>query len=118
MIILVMPARRARGGVIVSDTRSRIVEATSAMFMERGFAASGLKQISEASAAPIGSLYHFFPGGKSELAAETLRVSGRAYQQLVEAVLDAAPDIVTGTRDCFAAAADTLRATGYADACP
>jgi len=86
--------------------------------MERGYSASGLKQISEASAAPIGSLYHFFPGGKEELAAETLRSSGMAYQMLVEAVFDSAPDIVTGVRNCFEGAAEVLRATDYADACP
>ncbi|MEY2433137.1 MAG: hypothetical protein QOC92_2862 [Acidimicrobiaceae bacterium] len=102
----------------MSTTRERIIEASSALFMERGYSASGLKQISEASAAPIGSLYHFFPGGKEELAAETLRSSGAGYQALVEAVFDAAPDIVAGVRNCFAGAAEVLRATDYADACP
>jgi AcrR family transcriptional regulator len=102
----------------VATTRERIIEASTALFMERGYHASGLKQISAASAAPIGSLYHFFPGGKEELAAETLRTSGAAYQALVEAVFDGAPDMVTGVRDCFAGAAEVLRATDYADACP
>ncbi len=102
----------------MATTRERIIKASSVLFMERGYSASGLKQISQASEAPIGSLYHFFPGGKEELAAETLRESGAAYQALVEAVFDAAPDIVTGVRDCFEGAAATLRATDYADACP
>lgn len=102
----------------MTTTRERIIKASSALFMQQGYSASGLKQISQASAAPIGSLYHFFPGGKEELAAETLRESGAAYQALVEAVFDAAPDIVTGVRDCFEGAAATLRATDYADACP
>ena len=102
----------------MTTTRERIIKASSALFMERGYSASGLKQISAASEAPIGSLYHFFPGGKEELAAETLRESGAAYQALVEAIFDSAPDVVTGVRDCFEGAAATLRATDYADACP
>lgn len=102
----------------VLATRERIIEATTALFMARGFAGSGLKQIATASGAPIGSIYHSFPGGKAELAAETLRSSGRAYMALVGAVLDAAPDIVTGVADCFTGAAALLRATDYADACP
>lgn len=102
----------------MTTTKERIVEATSALFMERGYSASGLKQISLASAAPIGSLYHHFPGGKAELAAATLRRSGRAYQALVEAVLDSEDDVVEAVRACFAGAAETLRASGYADACP
>src|SRR5437870_5642022 len=86
--------------------------------MQRGYAASGLKEISKAGTAPIGSLYHFFPGGKEELAAEALRASGAAYQALVEAVFDSAPDLVTGVAACYEGAAETLRVTDYADACP
>jgi AcrR family transcriptional regulator len=101
-----------------TDTRERIVQAASAMFMQQGLSASGLKAIAEHGACTIGSLYHFFPGGKTELAAATLRQSGAAYGELVWAILDAAPDVVTGTRDCFTGAAEVLRASGYADACP
>ena len=100
------------------DTRERIIAASSALFMQRGYAGSGLKQIATASEATIGSLYHFFPGGKEELAAETLRTSGAAYQGLVEAILDSAPDMVTAMHVAFSAAAEVLRASDYADACP
>jgi AcrR family transcriptional regulator len=103
---------------VPASTRDRIIEASAALFMQRGLAGSGLKQIAAESEATIGSLYHWFPGGKDELAAETLRASGAAYQALVEAVLDAAPDIVTAVADCFAGAAEALRASGFADACP
>jgi AcrR family transcriptional regulator len=103
---------------MVSDTRERIVEATAALFMQQGYSASGLKTIAEASEATTGSLYHFFPGGKAELAAATLRHAGARYEELVMAVIDAAPDPVTAMRDCFAAAAELLRVTDYADACP
>ena len=99
-------------------TRELIIEACAALFMRRGYAASGLAQISDASSAPIGSLYHFFPGGKAELAAETLRSSGAAYMALVEAVFDSEPDVVRGVQACFEGAADTLRVTDFADACP
>ena len=99
-------------------TRDRIIEASSALFMQRGYTASGLKQISQDSGAPIGSLYHFFPGGKEELAAETLRRSGAAYQALVMAVFDSASDVVSGTRVCFEGAAEVLRSSDFADACP
>jgi AcrR family transcriptional regulator len=86
--------------------------------MQRGYAASGLKQIAADGEATIGSLYHFFPGGKEELAAETLRAAGTAYQALVEAVIDEYDDVAAGIEACFDGAAETLRATDYADACP
>jgi AcrR family transcriptional regulator len=118
MIVLVRPNGGCKPEGAVISTRERIVDAASVLFMQRGYAGSGLKQIATESEAPIGSLYHFFPGGKRELATETLRRSGRAYQELVEAVLDGAPDIASGVRACFDGAATTLRATHFADACP
>jgi AcrR family transcriptional regulator len=102
----------------VSDTRARIVEATSALFQRQGFSGTGLKAIAEASEATTGSLYHFFPGGKAELAAEVLRHSGAAYAAIVTRALSADPDPVRALRSAFAEAAEGLRSTGYVDACP
>src|SRR5690242_8671493 len=118
MIVLVGHRTLRNSELHVTTTRERIIDATRELFMERGYAASGLKEISRAGTAPIGSLYHFFPGGKEELAAETLRTSGAAYQALVEAVFDSEDGIVAGVRACFDGAAATLEATDYADACP
>lgn len=99
-------------------TRDRIVATTSELLRRQGFHGTGLKQIVAEAGAPFGSLYHFFPGGKDELGAEVIRRSGAQYQQLIEAVLDAAPDPVSGVRMCFDGAAEHLRQTDYADACP
>lgn len=101
-----------------ASTKDRIMETTAELFRRYGYTGTGLKQILAEANAPFGSLYHFFPDGKAQLGEEVVRRSGRMYQELVEAVFDAAPDVVTGTRDCFAGAAETLRQTDYADACP
>ena len=103
---------------MAAGTRDRIVGATATLLQRQGYPGSGLKQISTESGAPFGSLYHFFPGGKVELAAEALRWSGEGYQLLVEAVIDSSPDIVSGIGNAFTAAAETLRLSDYADACP
>jgi len=102
----------------VTSTKDRIVDASAELFRRQGYTGTGLKQIVAAANAPFGSLYHFFPGGKQQLGAEVIRWSGLGYQRLVESVLDAAPDIVTGVRDVFTGAAEVLRQTDYADACP
>jgi len=103
---------------LATDTRDRILQASASFFQRQGFTGTGVKQILAEAQAPFSSLYHFFPGGKDELGAETIRVSGAMFQRLVEAVFDAAPDVPTGISDCFAGAAETLRGTDYADACP
>jgi AcrR family transcriptional regulator len=101
-----------------SATRERIVQNSAELFRLQGYNATGVKQIVEAARAPFGSLYHFFPGGKEQLGAEAVRVSGALYEQLIPAVFDPAPDPVTGVRNFFAGAAEHLRETDYADACP
>jgi AcrR family transcriptional regulator len=101
-----------------STTRERIVETSAELFRRQGYSATGVKQIVTAAKAPFGSLYHFFPRGKEELGSEAVRVSGALYAQLIPAVFDPAPDIVTGVRTFFSAAAEHLQETDYEDACP
>ncbi len=102
----------------MSSTRERIVGASAELFRRQGYNGTGVKQIVEAAKAPFGSLYHFFPGGKEELGAEAIRVSGALYELLVPAVFDPAPDLVSGVRTFFSAAAENLRESDYVDACP
>ncbi|HEY4826584.1 MAG TPA: TetR/AcrR family transcriptional regulator, partial [Solirubrobacteraceae bacterium] len=99
-------------------TRDRILYASAELFRRQGYAGTGLKQISVAADAPFGSLYHFFPGGKEQLADEVLRTGGRFFLALYEAIAGAAPNLEAAVRDFFAGAAQTLVATDYADACP
>lgn len=103
---------------MAAPTRDRIVESSAELFRRQGYAATGVKQIVAEAQAPFGSLYHFFPGGKEQLGAEAIRTSGAIYGQLIPAVFDPAPDVVTGVRDFFAGAAEHLQDTDYADACP
>src|SRR5258708_29964571 len=100
------------------NTKVRILDATAELFMRYGYTGTGLKQIVADANAPFGSLYHHFPGGKQELGVEVIHRSGAMYGDLVMSVFDAAPDLLTGVRDCFAGAAVVLVATDYADACP
>ena len=99
-------------------TRERIVETSAELFRRQGYAATGIKQIVTQAQAPFGSLYHFFPGGKEQLAAESIRASGAIYELLVPAIFDPAPDVVSAVRAFFAGAAEHVRETDYADACP
>jgi AcrR family transcriptional regulator len=103
---------------VATGTRARIVEGTAALLQRQGFAGTGLKQVGAECDATVGSMYHFFPGGKEELAAAALRWAADGYAALVGAVLDAEPDPVAAVTAAFEAAAETLRSTGYADACP
>lgn len=100
------------------STRQRILEATARLFQRQGYAGTGMKRIAAEAEAPFGSIYHFFPGGKDELSDEVIHVSGRMYAAMLTPILTEAPDPVTAVRSFFAGAAQTLRDTDYADACP
>jgi AcrR family transcriptional regulator len=102
----------------VGDTKQRILDVTAELFRRYGYTGTGLKQIVANANAPFGSVYHHFPGGKQQLGGEVIRRSGQMYEDLVMTVFDAAPDPVTGTRDIFTGAAEVLKQTDYADACP
>ncbi len=101
-----------------AGTRERILDATAELLRIRGYPGTGMKQVVAQAGAPLGSVYHFFPGGKEQLAAETLERSGAFYEDLVLAVFDGEDDVVEGTRAIFDGAAELLVQSGYEDACP
>ena len=91
---------------------------SAALLQRQGLTGTGIKQILAEAQAPYSSLYHHFPGGKDELAAAAIRVSGAQYQELVEAVWDQAPDVISAVGAVFEGAAQTLELTDFAVACP
>jgi AcrR family transcriptional regulator len=102
----------------VPGTKDRIMDSTAELLRRQGYAGTGIKQILAAANAPFGSLYHFFPGGKEQLGAETIRSSGRLYMELFATIAVQAADVPSAVGEFFAGAAQTLVETDYADACP
>jgi AcrR family transcriptional regulator len=94
------------------------MDSSAELFRRQGYAGTGIKQIAATASAPFGSLYHFFPGGKEQLGEEVIRWSGRLYLQLFATIAEQAPDPLTAVAEFFSGAAETLRETDYADACP
>ena len=58
--------------VITSDSRDRMIQSAALLFRENGYSGTGFRDVIEHSGAPRGSIYHHFPGGKQQLAAETV----------------------------------------------
>jgi AcrR family transcriptional regulator len=102
----------------VSGTRDRLVAATTDLFRRQGFNGTSMKQVTEAAGAPTGSLYHFFPGGKDELAAAVIATSGAAYGELFDLVASVACDPASAVSQFFEGAALTLEENGFIDICP
>lgn len=70
-----------------ATTRERFVSMTAKLMSRRGYAATGLNEIVEKSGAPKGSLYHFFPKGKEQLAEAAVDWAADLFlQTMAEAV--------------------------------
>jgi AcrR family transcriptional regulator len=68
------------------DSRQRIVESAIALMRGSGLSGAGINEIVRASSAPKGSVYHYFPAGKLQIASEALAL----YAERVRAFIDEA----------------------------
>ena len=102
----------------MAGTRDRIIVATNELFRRHGYNGTSLTQISEASAATIGSIYHFFPGGKEALAVAVVETTGAVYRELFESIAAEAENAGTAYVDFFAGAAVVLEESDFIDPCP
>lgn len=95
-------AAGAGGG---ADSRGRMIEAAIALMRGSGLSGAGINGIVRASGAPKGSVYHFFPAGKQQIAAEAIDVYSERVQAFIEAALasrSAPADKVRALFDAFA----------------
>ncbi|WP_316521625.1 TetR/AcrR family transcriptional regulator [Kitasatospora brasiliensis] len=99
-------------------TRERIVRTTSRLLQRQGYEGTGIKQISREAEATLGSVYHFFPGGKQELAAAAIRHGDEEFAVLLRAGLGSSADPGEAITTCTRMLADELRASGWQDGCP
>jgi AcrR family transcriptional regulator len=102
----------------MTDRRTVIVTSTNELFRAQGYHGTSLSQISAASGATTGSIYHFFPGGKEELTVSVIENTAVAYRQLFEMITTGASDAVAAYTDFFAGAAAVLAESDYIDPCP
>jgi AcrR family transcriptional regulator len=102
----------------MADTRDRLVATTAELFQRQGFHGTSIKQITDGAEATTGSLYHFFPGGKDELATEAIKTAGAGYLELFRVVTAAATTSRQAIAMLFDGAAATLEQSDFVDACP
>ena len=69
------------------DGRERLLSGAQALLAERGYAAMELRDVATRGDAPRGSIYHHFPGGKAQLAAEAAEADGERVRKAIEASL-------------------------------
>lgn len=97
----------------MNTTRDLIIEAACDLLENQGFHATGISQIVKESGAPKGSLYHYFPAGKDEIAATAIEHAGRTVADRISAGLASSDDPAAAVRCFVAFIADQVEASGY-----
>lgn len=97
----------------MSTTRDQIIDTTCDLLEAQGYHATGLNQIVAESGAPKGSLYHYFPGGKEEMAAEAIDRTGRQLEERIRANLPPEADLAGALRDFAHTIAYHVEASGF-----
>ena len=71
-----------------NPTREKILYTATRLFYSQGFHGTGLNQILKESGAPKGSLYHYFPNGKEQLAIEAIAYSSNKISTTIQYYMD------------------------------
>jgi TetR/AcrR family transcriptional repressor of lmrAB and yxaGH operons len=65
----------------MNEVKQKVLDTTRGLMQAQGYNATGLNQIIKESGTPKGSLYHYFPGGKEQLASEAIQLAAQELGQ-------------------------------------
>ncbi|MBL7493140.1 TetR/AcrR family transcriptional regulator [Frankia sp. AgB1.9] len=97
-------------------SRQRIVAGAADMIRRRGLNATSIREVAKHAHTPLGSTYHYFPGGKPQLATEAVRFAGQTVTTMLRAMLRAGP--VDGLGAFFDLWREILTDTDFQAGCP
>ncbi|WP_234356785.1 TetR/AcrR family transcriptional regulator [Streptomyces sp. NBRC 110028] len=100
-----------------SDSRDRMILSAAALLREHGASATSIDRVLAHSGAPRGSVYHHFPGGRTQLIDEAVALAGDFIAGLIAAATQA-DDPVRAVDAFFALWRDRLVESGFRAGCP
>jgi TetR/AcrR family transcriptional repressor of lmrAB and yxaGH operons len=101
-----------------APTRERLIEAAIALMRQSGLSGTGVNEIVRASGAPKGSVYHFFPDGKQQIAAEALDAYSGRVVAFIDATLSRKRSPGAKVKALFDAFAKRVEDGGFRSSCP
>jgi TetR/AcrR family transcriptional repressor of lmrAB and yxaGH operons len=101
-----------------TDTRDRAIRTAAHLFRAQGYHATGLNQVLAEGGLPKGSLYFHFPGGKEQLAVESLQRAGEELCAAIAEAMRSGADPAEALEKVLALLGDHLVATDFREGCP
>jgi TetR/AcrR family transcriptional repressor of lmrAB and yxaGH operons len=102
----------------VPKHRQPIVDAAVTLFRRQGYGGTGLNDIVDASGAPKGSLYHYFPEGKASIASAAVEEAGRRVARTVAKLAGETRNAGELVKAHSRLLAGWMRKSGFRDGCP
>ncbi|WP_158847550.1 TetR/AcrR family transcriptional regulator [Saccharothrix deserti] len=99
-----------------TEPRQRIVAGAADMMRRRGVNATSVRELAKHAKAPLGSTYHYFPGGKQQLVTEAVRFAGDVVARALAEELSAGP--VEGLRAFLAWWRGVVAKSDFTAGCP
>ena len=65
------------------DPRQRLISTAADLLRRRGLSSTSIRELSKCAKAPLGSTYHYFPGGKPQLIGEAVTQTGQHIGKLL-----------------------------------
>lgn len=97
-------------------SRQQIVAGAADMIRRRGLNATSIREVAKHAGTPLGSTYHYFPGGKNQLATEAVQWAADTVQKVLAAKLRKGP--VDGVRAFFALWRQIVIESDFRAGCP
>jgi AcrR family transcriptional regulator len=99
-----------------AESRQRLVAGAADMMRRRGLNATSVRELAKHARAPLGSTYHYFPGGKYQLAAEAVQWAHDLTARALNKELRAGP--LTGLRAFLQMWRKILTDSDFGAGCP
>src|SRR5256885_12378668 len=90
----------ARRATPAPSSRDRLVVSAARLMARQGYAATPVQRIAADGAAPMGSFYFHFPGGKEELGVAALHHGGQSFGRLLAAAFDDSGSVLDALPAC------------------
>lgn len=98
-------------------SRERMIDAAITLMRESGLSGAGINEIVRASGAPKGSVYHFFPNGKQQIAAESVRIYSTRVLDFMDSALSSQTQPDAKIRALFDAFAQRVEQGAFLRSC-
>lgn len=98
------------------QSKQKLVAAAADLLRRRGLQATSIRELAKHAGAPLGSVYHYFPGGKAQFVADAVTFTACHVETQLAECLALGP--MEGFKRYFAQWRSVLVESGYSAGCP